>query len=207
MTTSPKQTSPCGAGNDRDELDRFLPLLGPGDVVADIGANCGLYALLASRRVGAAGRVLAFEPNPVLIERLQFNIGLNSAGNITVLSFALGSESGTATMYVKDRQLGMSGMAPNAKRRPMAVLVRALPGVLREQGIGALHSIKIDVEGYEDRVLGPYLSDTADDRLPRAILMETAWSKRWQADCLDLCQRRGYRPTWRSDMNVLLQRP
>ena len=38
--------------------------------VLDIGAHHGLYTLLASRRVGRTGKVVAFEPSPA--ERKAF---------------------------------------------------------------------------------------------------------------------------------------
>lgn len=48
--------------------------LGKGDTVLDIGANIGLFALWASERVGAPGRVVAIEPLPPCYEALQHNI-------------------------------------------------------------------------------------------------------------------------------------
>lgn len=41
-------------------VERFLK---PGMVVLDIGAHHGYYTLLASQKVGPAGRVIAFEPS------------------------------------------------------------------------------------------------------------------------------------------------
>jgi FkbM family methyltransferase len=45
----------------------------PGGVFVDIGANVGYYTLLAARRVGREGRVIAFEPNPVSLKVLLLN--------------------------------------------------------------------------------------------------------------------------------------
>ena len=42
-------------------LDRIVA---PGMTVADIGAQSGFYTLLLSKRVGAKGQVIAFEPLP-----------------------------------------------------------------------------------------------------------------------------------------------
>src|SRR6202166_2263762 len=42
-------------------VERFLR---PGMIVLDLGAHHGLYSLLASKIVGAEGRVFAFEPSP-----------------------------------------------------------------------------------------------------------------------------------------------
>lgn len=49
----------------------------PGQVVVDVGAFLGTYAILEARRVGAAGRVVAFEPSPdtfgLLVRHLEMN--------------------------------------------------------------------------------------------------------------------------------------
>jgi FkbM family methyltransferase len=49
----------------------------PGMTVLDIGANLGYFSLLMAERVGASGRVLAFEPNPAVAARLRRNISVN----------------------------------------------------------------------------------------------------------------------------------
>ena len=38
--------------------------LKPGMVAIDVGANVGYFSMLMAERVGSAGRVQAFEPNP-----------------------------------------------------------------------------------------------------------------------------------------------
>ena len=50
--------------------DAVLTTLGEGDVFVDIGANSGYFTVLAALRVGARGRVFAFEPNPAVRRQL-----------------------------------------------------------------------------------------------------------------------------------------
>src|SRR5262245_45392374 len=45
-------------------LGSFLRLIQPGDVVWDVGANIGIYSVLAGMRTGPAGKVVSWEPNP-----------------------------------------------------------------------------------------------------------------------------------------------
>jgi hypothetical protein len=54
--------------NERLFLRRFLTA---GMTVVDAGANAGLYSMLASRCVGASGRVVSFEPSPRERARLE----------------------------------------------------------------------------------------------------------------------------------------
>ena len=58
-------------------------LLGPGQTLADIGANVGLYSLVAVRLVGADGKVLAFEPSPR--NATSFNVTSTATGSAKLL--------------------------------------------------------------------------------------------------------------------------
>jgi len=62
--------------------------LRPGMVFYDLGANIGLFSLLAARLVGADGRVFSFEPDAEVAARLRRNIRQNGFSNISVLSSA-----------------------------------------------------------------------------------------------------------------------
>jgi ubiquinone/menaquinone biosynthesis C-methylase UbiE len=49
--------------------------VGPGHVLADVGCGPGHVALPAARRVGPAGRVLAMDVSPAMLERLRGRLG------------------------------------------------------------------------------------------------------------------------------------
>lgn len=59
--------------------------LSAGDTFIDAGAGQGLFTLLASRRVGDAGRVVAIEPDNPRRYRLLDNLALNAAPNVAVV--------------------------------------------------------------------------------------------------------------------------
>src|SRR5688572_14948748 len=75
-------------------LARFAELVHPGDTVVDVGAHFGIYALLASRLVGAHGRVIAFEPDPVSRAQLVRNIEGARVGHIDVHAEAVSDSAG-----------------------------------------------------------------------------------------------------------------
>lgn len=128
----------------------------PGDTCLDIGANIGWHALLLSRLVGSAGRVLAFEPNPNIQPALHANLSANAASNVDVYPLALGATSGIARFeapVIADRYAGgghllVDGAAPPAASVP--VEVRALDDVLPASR--TISVVKIDVEGWEPAV-------------------------------------------------------
>ena len=70
----------------REHLSTDLVLEGkvikPGDVVLDLGANIGYYALMESMIVGGEGKVYAVEPSPENYKMLKENIELNGFTNI-----------------------------------------------------------------------------------------------------------------------------
>ena len=66
----------------------------PGDTVLDIGPNIGTTVMLLSKRVGATGKVYAFEAQQLMSQCLNANLVLNNIKNADVLSLAVSSETG-----------------------------------------------------------------------------------------------------------------
>jgi FkbM family methyltransferase len=131
------------------ELRFFAERLKPGDAFVDVGANFGLFAVLASRRVGSSGKVHAFEPWRPSAANLRQNVKLNDCGNVVIHECALSDRSGRAQFSVHEdcgrNSLGRLENAANAE-----VEVQKLDVVL---GDGAIVDwMKIDVEGAEELV-------------------------------------------------------
>ena len=128
-----------------------------GDTVLDIGANLGLLTVLFSNLVGSAGRVLAFEPNPRVLERLRRTVGEPGGENVEVFPFALGSQEGELELWVPGDNLGMGSLVHNhgrtASEGVARVSVRVLDDVLAGSGVVSIRLVKIDVEGFEAHVL------------------------------------------------------
>jgi FkbM family methyltransferase len=76
--------------------------LHPGMVFYDLGANIGLFSLLAARRVGPSGRVFSFEPDPEVATRLRRNIAQNSFSNVTIFEAGVWSASGVVSFIPAD---------------------------------------------------------------------------------------------------------
>src|SRR6266699_2559349 len=76
---------------EREFLNRFLR---PGDTFVDVGANIGLFTLIAARLVGPQGRVLSFEPTPETFARLTKNVQTNRLENVSCQQLALSDRAG-----------------------------------------------------------------------------------------------------------------
>ncbi len=77
-----------------DEMRFLLHYLRPGDAFLDVGANIGLYTLLACAIVGLEGSVDALEPSPREAARLRENLALNGISGVRVHEIAAASQAG-----------------------------------------------------------------------------------------------------------------
>jgi FkbM family methyltransferase len=131
--------------------------LQPGMTVLDIGAHHGLYTLLASKRVGANGKVVAFEPSPRERKQLRRNVLLNFSFNVHIEPLALGKESSDADLHlVEGGEDGCNSLRPpvvSSSTRPVRVKVAPLDEFLQGARIPVVDFVKLDVEGAELDVL------------------------------------------------------
>ncbi|MDQ3012198.1 MAG: FkbM family methyltransferase [Acidobacteriota bacterium] len=84
------------------ELAWVSAYLKPGMNVVDIGANIGLYSILADQAIQPGGRVLAFEPSAETHARLLRNLSLNQAASVTPLKLALADARGGHLVLKRD---------------------------------------------------------------------------------------------------------
>ena len=184
---------------DPEERQLIIESLPPGGVFADVGASHGLYSLhVAATRPDVT--VLAFEPFASAYRRLAYNIAINQLdGRIHALSTALGDRKGMVA-FESRTESAASGSGDSM------VPVETLAGVLAARQIDRLDAIKLDVEGYEDRILAPYLASTMAESLPRLVIIEHALRTDWQIDCLDLLSQGGFREIWRGTLNAAFLR-
>ena len=130
---------------------RFTESLASGMTVVDVGANVGIYTLIAARAVAPAGKVYSFEPTPrtfaILTDNIQVN-GLLESGLIDRRQAAVSDRRGTARLAVyRDNNghntLFAGGTGPEFVDVETVSLDDALAGVTR------VDLIKIDAEGAE----------------------------------------------------------
>src|SRR5215217_2314063 len=138
-------------------IEHFTPR--QGDVVVDIGAHMGRYTIIAAKRVGTKGKVMAIEANPSNFEMLNRNIKLNQLVNIISLNNAVYSKETKIKLYLPGEELGdtiyNTIISDRAKNEDKFVEVNAntLDYLLQSKGIKQVNWIKIDVEGAEFEVL------------------------------------------------------
>jgi FkbM family methyltransferase len=137
-------------------LDQFDPK--PGETVVDVGAHIGLYSLIAAKRVGPSGRVIAIEPDPENCNLLQRNIELNKLSNVTILERAAFSSNSKLKLYLPGKERGFTKLSTVMANRAVTenfleIDATTLDHLMLMQGITQINWIKIDVEGAELEVL------------------------------------------------------
>ena len=130
----------------RLDFDPLIPyvieLIRPGDTVVDVGAFVGDHTVAYSHKVGKAGKVFAYEPNPTAFQCLVHNT--NGMSNVFGFCHALGASDGVAGLVGEHASSYISHN--NAELGPV-IQVRRLD--IDAALFGQLDLIKIDVEGYE----------------------------------------------------------
>jgi FkbM family methyltransferase len=191
-----------------EELDFLRAHTPAGGVFVDVGANAGTYALPLARHVGPEGRVIAVEPHPVMVARLAFNQSASASGNVVLVAAAAGDADGQLMIETDHENYGASHVYPDASARSDAIQVPALRllRILQDADVEKVDSLKIDVEGYEDRVLIGFFRDAPAALWPRAIAIEHLSRDDWVDDCLADLFARGYTETGKTRSNTLLVR-
>jgi len=146
-----------------------------GDIVVDIGAHIGYYALLEARIVGEKGKVYAIEPVPENIELLRKNIELNEYSNVEVYQLAIGDRKGFVPMYVA-KQSNISSLreidyyvAADIITEEINVEVITLDDFLENRPYPNI--IRMDVEGYEYQVIKG-MKKILEKQLPLTLFIE-----------------------------------
>ena len=189
---------------DSTEIKSIIDLTEPGFAFIDIGANCGFYSLRIGHALGGAGRVIAIEPHPEMRRRLAFNASINPVFPILILSCAVGDRTDTGRLLEGERNLGETRVSD---RGSIDIEIRTLSDIVEAEKLERIDALKVDVEGFEDRVLDPFFRDAPDPLLPRIVVAEHSRSGTWETDWLTRAVARGYREKTRTRFgNVILTR-
>jgi len=190
-----------------EELNFLRAHTPTGGVFVDVGANVGTYALALARHVGTSGKVIAIEPHPVTHARLAFNNAASGYTQTRLLAAAAGPTDGELMIETDGDNLGASHIVSGqASSKAIKVPSLRLQRILDEAGVSHVDALKIDIEGFEDRVLIGFFKEAPQSLWPRAVVIEHLSKSEWQHDCIADMRARGYAETGRTRSNTLLVR-
>ena len=136
----------------------------PGAIFLDVGANIGLYSLIAARLVGPDGAVIAFEPLAELAETLRRSARLQGFSHLRCIELAL-SDRREHAVFHRARDGSANSLVPETEARvtrycgSLEVPVDTLDAYLAGAAVDPrrIGLIKIDVEGEETRTVAGML--------------------------------------------------
>jgi len=133
------------------QLETFASAIKPGDCIYDVGANVGVYTLLACDRGGPKSKVFAFEPLERNLRYLRRHDALNCPKQCTVKELAVLDYVGTARFSVTPWDSSMSRVSSDGEITVSTITID--DSVFQKTEMPPPDVIKIDVEGAELRVL------------------------------------------------------
>jgi len=194
---------------ERAEHKLIEPFIGAGTVFVDVGANIGSYSIFAA---GRGAKVLAVEANPQTADKLAFNVGANGLTSVTIVNSAVGPRDDVLQFWQEPSNCGFATFVKDLTTgewagdwKPVSMKVRPLTAILHEAGVTRIDILKVDVEGFEDRVVLPFLRHAEKALWPRVILLETNCRPYWSEDCLRELATRGYEVTGQTNDNMVFE--
>ncbi|NOQ29827.1 MAG: FkbM family methyltransferase [Helicobacteraceae bacterium] len=130
-----------------EDMSFLLHYLSKSDTFFDIGANVGVYSILASKVKNV--KTISIEPLPDTYEKLKDNIKINRLSNIKYENIGL-SDKKSKLYFTIDKDT-MNSVAINSDENTKEVYVDTLDNLAERYIVPSV--IKIDVEGYETNVL------------------------------------------------------
>lgn len=193
---------------DRYEIQFLREYLQPGDTFLDVGANIGFYSLQASQAVGETGRVLAIEADPFNYRKLSENLTLNALDNVTALNVGVSDKHETLRLCneSQDNRGGNSFLLQTDNG--VEVQCEPLLDILNGQGIQSVAAMKMDIEGFEFRVLTPFFAQAPVSLHPRIIITEFSpdYVERAGGSTLELIQANGYTLKHQAKENYIFEK-
>ncbi len=192
---------------DPEELAILSDRIRDGFTFIDVGANVGAYSLFVAARAGPSACILAIEPQPGIFDRLVGNIRLNAFATIKAIACAVADKTGELTLFIDARNSGESSVkivaAGNAD--PIRVPAKTLLDLVRDERLRRIDAVKLDVEGAEDIILGPFFESAPESLFPALLVIENGVAQ-WQIDLPALLARHGYRQLARTRLNLVFER-
>jgi FkbM family methyltransferase len=179
--------------------------LSPGDVFIDVGANIGFYSLIAAQKVKPSGRVLSIEADPSTHHQLSRNLELSHLKDIAkALNFGVSDKKERLPLYIStENREGNSFMfSENCEVKDIECL--SLLDILEQHKIKKISILKIDIEGYEYKVLDHFFEHAAPTLFPQRIIVEYV-PDRDKNNTIALLEKSGYVTVKQNRHNYIME--
>ncbi len=194
---------------DRPEITYLRHALKPGDVFLDIGSNIGIYSLVAAQTLQKKGRVIAIEADPYNFAKLQRNCELSEAKIVQAVNVGVSDKKATLELAINEtgNRGGNSFLRHAEAGKTIKVDCLPLTAILKQEGVTRVAGAKLDIEGFEFRVLKAFFADTDRALWPGFIILEHTPTEIEMAggDAIALLREQGYTMKHKTGMNCILK--
>ena len=159
---------------DKPEMDFLFQRFPQAGVFLDVGANIGFWSLRFSQAFPRAS-IYAIEANPSTFQLLQENIHVNKLTNIKPLNVGVSEDYGELPLYCNDTgNRGGDSFVVGAghRKRTVIVTVKPLYAISADLGIRTIDLLKLDIEGFEEKVMKRFLVEAPRTLWPRVLCAE-----------------------------------
>lgn len=203
---------------ERSTISAYRRVIRPDATVLDIGANIGAHTFHFARCVGPGGKVVAFEPTDFAFQKLAANMALNPelAQRIRMEQVMLLDQSGTGlaprlcSSWPLKARTGLHEHHGGRMMETTGASISTLDEYLDRAAMRRVHFVKMDVDGYECKVLRGGMAALKREKpvllleLAPYLLMETGDSLE---ELLDILATLGYTMTALSGSHPLPTTP
>ena len=144
--------------------------------ILDIGANIGYYTALFSQLTGVKGTVIAIEPDEESYKYLSKSVNSFNYKNVFSFRLAASDNKQKLPLYISKDNRGDNRLySTNKKRNSIIVECLTVDELLKNNKIENLDLIKIDVQGYEPKVLKGMRNIVKSSK--KLIILSEFWPK------------------------------
>lgn len=178
-------------------------------VFIDIGSNMGFYTQFIAEIIEKKRqiKIISIDALPINNFRLKENLRLlkkkipNIFSLIKIKNCAVGDQN---TKLNLDYSHGLANAFITKNKKDISVKSRKLINIVNEEKLKYITNLKIDIEGYEDKVLISFLRSCKKKLIPRNIILEHSEKKIWKNNLLKFLFKFGYQEISKNKSNIIL---
>lgn len=170
----------------------------------DVGANAGLYSLFAASIAKARARharIIAIEPDPVMLDRMVCNFAFSGI-NAEIVARAVTAAPETLRFRINPRNRGENRIAPDGA---LTISGEPLAAILSARETAFIDAMKIDIEGCEYPALEAFFREAPPSLWPRFLILEISHDDA-KRSAKELVLAQGYRLAHENRLNAVFNR-
>ena len=192
-----------------DEID-FIQKNSPNkSVFIDIGSNMGFYTQFIASIINKKKRIkiISIDAHPINNYRLRENLKLlktkipNIFSLVKIKNCAVGDHN---TILNLNFSHGLANAFITKNKKDISVKCRKLIDIVNEEKLKYITNLKIDVEGYEDKVLITFLNNCKKKLVPKNIILEHSEKNVWKNNLIQFLFKFGYKEIYKNKSNIIL---